>query len=320
MAMTKKTNPNQTVYAFANGKYEEIDSIELVRYKHLNPNDWWLARDNLTQHKYQIAVQCIARQEEKYFKEWIKYHLALGIEHIFIYDNNDISDKGKLKAFLRGVLSAEYFSKLEIIPWHEPMLFQQFEALKDCVTKNKHDIKWLFSIDLDEFFHLEKPMSEFLKEFDYASQVYFSWESIGADGQLHYEDRPVQERFKKTFNCKDGGQGKVMFRPERLKHFKIHSVELLQGKTVNVQHKEPEVLPDSFNPIYQTAWVKHYFTKSLEEWNEKMRRSCADHLWGRKYQMFFDVNPDLTAHYNTSATQSQPHGNAPTAESLKKSM
>ena len=34
-----------------------------------------------------MVIQAIARQEEKYLKEWIEHHINLGIEHIFLYDN-----------------------------------------------------------------------------------------------------------------------------------------------------------------------------------------------------------------------------------------
>jgi len=309
----KNTKKKKMGFVLVNGKYEQADLIEVEKCKKINPSDWWLAKDNNTVHKYKIAIQCIARQEEKYFKEWIEYHLLIGIEHIFIYDNNDISEKGKLKIFLRSVLSKENFTKIEVVAWHESMMFQQFEALKDCVEKHKHEVKWLLSIDLDEFLYLEKPMQKFLAEFDYASQVFFSWESIGADGQIKYKYKPVVERFKKRFDCVDKAQGKVMFRPARMKNYRVHAVELFQGKTVNVLHKEI-IAPDSFANIFRTAWVKHYFTKSLEEWTEKMQRGCADHLWGRKYKMFFDVNPELSDYFDSNVVSVQAHGNAPVSK------
>lgn len=295
---------------YVEGRWEEIDRAALAEYRRENPEDWTLAKDNHTPHKYEIAVQCIARREERYFKEWIEHHLGLGVEHIFIYDNND--EEG-LEKFLIGVLSEEDFSKVEVIPWRKPMELQQFAALEDCVEKHKYDVKWLLSIDLDEFLVLEKPMKEFLAEFADASQVYFSWESIGADGQLYYEDKPLSERFKRRFNCKDKGQGKVMFRPERLKYWGIHSVELTKGKTVNVLHEEIKA-PDSFNNIYQKAWIKHYFTKSLQEWVEKIERGCADNLYCRKYDTFFEINPDLKEYYDPNARKIQKHGLPPQGE------
>ena len=309
-AASKKSSKCNVSFIFANGSFEEINSKKLEQYKQANPNDWWLAKDNAVMHKYEIAIQCIARQEELYFKEWIEHHLAIGIEHIFIYDNNDTSG---LEDFLRGTLSSDNFSKIEVIPWHEPMEFQQFEALKDCVKKNKHEVKWLLSIDLDEFFILEQPMNKFLDEIADASQVYFSWESIGADGQLYYEDKPVMQRFKTRFDCDETMQGKSMFRPERLKNWHVHYAELYQGKTLNALLKEIEP-PQSDANIYTKAWIKHFFTKSLEEWTKKMYRGCADNHWCRKYSMFFECNPDLKEHFDPSVIQIQQHANAPIGE------
>lgn len=308
--MGNEPHKGKNSLVYADGRWEAIDDKALALYKSECPEDWLLAKDNHTPHKYEIAVQCIARREEKYFKEWIEHHLRLGIEHIFIYDNND--EEG-LEAFLKGVLSEEDFGKIEVIPWRKPMALQQYEAMNDCVEKHKYDVKWLLSIDLDEFLVLEEPMSEFLDEFAEASQVYFSWESIGADGQIYYENKPLSERFQKRFDCKDKGQGKVMFRPERLKYWGIHGAAMMKGKTVNVLHEEI-IPPDSFNRIYKTAWIKHYFTKSLQEWVEKMERGCADNLYCRKYGMFFEINPDLKAYYDPKAKKIQRHGLAPQGE------
>lgn len=301
---------NKKGLVYIDGVWEKADIDRIAEYHREMPDDWTLAQDNHKKHRYEIAVQCFARQEEKYFKEWIEHHLRIGIDHIFIYDNND--EEG-LETFLKSVLSETDFSKIEVIPWREPMEMQQFGALEDCVQNHKYDVKWLMSIDLDEFFVVEKPMKEFLDEFADASQVYFSWESFGADGQLHYENKPLCERFRKPFDCKDSGQGKIMFRPERLKKWGIHGASLTKGKTVNVLHEEI-VAPDSFNRIFKTAWIKHYFTKSLEEWMEKMERGCADNLYCRRYNTFFEINPDLKQYYDPNARKIQKHSLAPQGE------
>lgn len=302
-----KGTKHKKILIAEDGKWEEVEADKYALYKRLNPKDRRLAQDNLTAHRYNIAIECIARREELYFKEWIEHHLRLGIEHIFIYDNND--EEG-LEEFLKNRLSAEDFGKIEVIPWRERMAFQQWTALEHCAALHENDVKWLLSIDLDEFLILEKPMQEFLSEFADASEVYFSWENIGADGQLHYEARPVMERFKTRVQCKDFGQGKVMFRPDRLAAWEIHGAKLKKGKIVNVLHEEITP-PDSFNYIYRTAWIRHFFTKSLEEWKMKIERGCADNLYCRRYAMFFDINPDLKEYYDPTAQQIQKHALAP---------
>ena len=34
------------------------------------------------------ALVCIAKNEDNYLDEWIKYHLKLGFSEIFVYQNN----------------------------------------------------------------------------------------------------------------------------------------------------------------------------------------------------------------------------------------
>lgn len=38
------------------------------------------------------AICSIARNENEYLDEWVTYHLNLGFDHIFIYDNNNPDD------------------------------------------------------------------------------------------------------------------------------------------------------------------------------------------------------------------------------------
>ncbi len=38
------------------------------------------------------AICAISRNENNYLEEWITYHLHLGFNHIFIYDNNNPDD------------------------------------------------------------------------------------------------------------------------------------------------------------------------------------------------------------------------------------
>lgn len=90
------------------------------------------------------AVICvIALNEEKYIDEWIKYHLALGFSHIYIYDNSEnYSLKNK---------SSRYVTVI-----HFPGHTKQLEAydLFIITYKNKH--KWAAFIDCDEFIILKK--------------------------------------------------------------------------------------------------------------------------------------------------------------------
>ncbi|MCL2061026.1 MAG: glycosyltransferase family 2 protein [Firmicutes bacterium] len=270
----------------------------------------WIAADNVKNYPHELVIQCIARREEPYFKEWIEHHLNLGIDHIYIYDNND---EDTLPAFLKTVLSEAHLAKVSVFPWRTYYKFQQVEAAYHFAKNYRDTARWVMNIDLDEFFMLDIPLKAFLQEFSAAGQVYFSWECLDANGQVYYEDKPSMQRFTRRYISSDIMQGKSMFRPSLLKPngFNLHGSRLLyEDLTVNVHHKKLDIVPDSNAHIYEVAWVKHFFTRSLEEWEWKIKRGCADVVFLRKYDMFFDINPDLREHKRTDFQIWQGHGGA----------
>lgn len=41
------------------------------------------------------AILSLAKNENWYINDWVDYHVGLGFDRIFIYDNNDIENIGK---------------------------------------------------------------------------------------------------------------------------------------------------------------------------------------------------------------------------------
>jgi hypothetical protein len=39
--------------------------------------------------------------------------------------------------------------------------------------------------------------------------------------------------------------------------------------------------------------VEHYYTKSLEEWENRLRNGSCDPSYSRKYEEFYFYNPDM---------------------------
>ena len=289
------------VYACDGSRWIEVDSSAFEAAKKRCPSDWWAAYDSEQPYRYNVVIECIAKNEERYIVEWIRHHLCLGIDKIFIYDNND---KPGLGVFLKERLSNAELASIEVIEWRRPMYAQQMDAFYDCLTRCEGEAMWMLSIDVDEFLMLDRPLNDLLRLYSFASLVYFSWKSFGANGLLNYDPRPVMERFTRTFECHDEGQGKVMVRPNRVAQWHIHGAELKKGTKVDALGN-PLGLERSF--LYEGAWINHYFTKSLEEWVWKIERGSADPLYYRKYKAFFDANPDMMPYYDSGALQEQGH-------------
>ena len=93
--------------------------------------------------KPKIAICCIAKDENWYVNDWIGYHLALGFDHVYLYDNNDNIDIGQF-------IDAKYSDKVTIIEVHGKSQFQR-PAYQDCWRRFRHEYDWIAFIDMDEF-------------------------------------------------------------------------------------------------------------------------------------------------------------------------
>ena len=45
---------------------------------------------------YDLAVVTIIKNEAPYIKEWLDYHLLAGVNHFYLYDNQDDDEQKKI--------------------------------------------------------------------------------------------------------------------------------------------------------------------------------------------------------------------------------
>jgi hypothetical protein len=210
-----------------------------------------------------IALVCIAKDEDRYIEEWIEYHLKLGVDSIYIYENDWRSNLG----------------------WHEQIDTIPFDGKHRQVYAYNH---WLFSseaeyfdwaifIDVDEFIVLKQHSSiqEFLYDYgnipDGVDAIAMNWMMFGDSGVSESEGS-VLERFTR--------RGAV---PER----HIKSIVRLNGDRMmltthntfgfwidtNGKIGEGQNNFDGSNDVIQ---INHYYCKTKDEFKRKMNRGRAD--------------------------------------------
>ncbi len=83
--------------------------------------------------------------------------------------------------------------------------------------------------------------------------------------------------------------------PALMREIYIHSGHQVRGFNIVGEYKD--VIPESQiyndNATTDLVCVDHYFTKSYEEWLEKLRRGSGDYNYSRRYKEFFRHNPDM---------------------------
>ena len=216
-----------------------------------------------------VAVCAIVRNENRYLREWIEWHKGLGVEKFFIYDNGHGNDEKP-----RDVIGDD--PQVVIMDWRDRDGNTQCEAYDECYREHGSEFDWMGFIDIDEFVQSEMPLPDVLNTIE-ADVVAFSWRMMTDNGLVHYDDRPVQERF--TQPAED-------LKPESqfVKSFVRGGIEGLSfDKDPHMPH-HPAL--DVVNPnggkapqcsvgtgSREVAWIDHHFTKTAEEFAQKVSRS-----------------------------------------------
>lgn len=244
--------------------------------------------------KYYCSICLIIRDESEYLKEWLEWHIGQGIQHFYIYDHGS---KQPVSEFIK-TLDKEIQDKVTIIYFGGTHVFAQHDAYNDCLEKYKYESRWIGFIDSDEMVRIKngKKMPEYLKSFELYAGLFIAWEMYGANGHVKKSSLPLRERFTKVSpSKKSSGVGKVFVQPLLMKKMLTHNGYPIEGCYVVDEYKDPvdEAEAWKYNASKDTICLDHYYTKSYEEWVEKMRRGSADPQYFRYYEEFFDYNPDM---------------------------
>ena len=96
------------------------------------------------------ALVAIGRRENQYAREWVGHHLALGFDHIYIYDNNHEGEE-----HFETVLSDYVADGSVTVIWdYRDLEGVQRHAYNDAYKQLSKDYDWIAFFDFDEFLFL----------------------------------------------------------------------------------------------------------------------------------------------------------------------
>jgi hypothetical protein len=125
-----------------------------------------------------LAVTAIFRNEAPYLKEWIDFHLLMGVEKFYLFDNLSTDSPEKVLQ--------PYGSLVHLISW--PMdhgdIFEWNEvqclAYERAIYWMKGKTKWLAILDVDEFlFAVDGSIVGALERFEQFGGVGVNWQVFG---------------------------------------------------------------------------------------------------------------------------------------------
>ena len=236
---------------------------------------------------HDLAIVAIFKNEGKYLREWLDYHLLAGVEHFYLY-NNDSSDDYK-------EILAPYVENNLVTLINFPGKIMQIHAYNDAIEQFKNFCRYMAFIDLDEFIFpktkasIAEVVDGIFSRAPNAAALGINWQNFGTNSQdkANY-NRGVLERFTRRAPSDwavvyDNGYKfgniriKSIVNPRRVDyfwnpHFAVYFKDFKSVNSDGAETFEAENYPIAADKIV----VNHYYTKSREEFfRKKMPRGWA---------------------------------------------
>jgi Glycosyl transferase family 2 len=199
-----------------------------------------------------LAICAIIKNESQYLDEWIFYHKNLGIDEIFLYDN--ISDI--------PINRDDVYVKL----WPDNNVGSQMRAyLNFC--KEHPEFDYVAFIDIDEFIVCDN-LRDFMKNLN-ADALAISWRFYGNNPPyLTRQPHDAYTMYHKNDHIKS------FINPKVVKNMRDPHFAQIEGRYIDEKGNTVKgpLHPHTSEKIY----IKHIYTRSLEEWKEKILRGSGD--------------------------------------------
>jgi hypothetical protein len=233
--------------------------------------------------KAYFAVSTMYRDHAEYLREWLEFHLLIGAERFFLYNNGSTDDH-------LDVL-APYLEDGTVV-LHDWLVFPGLvRAMGNCVTAYRDEARWIAFLDIDEFLFSPtgEPVAKLLEEYEEWPAVAVNRVPFGTSGHATKPAGLVLENYtRKAIHVRNNI--KSIVDPRRVEHpWGAHHFQYVDGGFAVDENKEP-VDPENDVPGYPAnsagAFTKsfsvsrlrinHYVTKSEQEFEAKMATQRPD--------------------------------------------
>ena len=289
-------------------KYILILSFLIILHTHFGEIIFYNICKNLfpnfiNKQKKEVCICTLGKEENKYIKDFVEHYKGLGVDKIFIYDNNEKNGEK-----FDDVLS-EYIKEgfIEIFNYRGKIA-PQLKVFEHCYNKYKKEYDWFIFFDIDEFIHLSNytNIKMFLneKKFDKCKLIYFNCVRHTDNDLLYYDNRTLEERFPIINWNSSLYTLKSIIRGNNTNYIKFTTThwldrKLKKGCNVFGKYVHPTwkvQLGNSINhPKHKIYYIDHYCFKSTEEYINKINKGDGEFGFKKsikmhKIKLYFEYN------------------------------
>lgn len=239
--------------------------------------------------KYFLAA-CF-KSEGYYLEDWIRYHLSLGFDGVYLCDNNVGADDLK---YVRQIEAQ--FPQVQVINKRNKVYDQEGWFIEMYRKVKPGD--WCLFIDIDEFLTFGENMSLYryisMVRKTPCQQIKINAMTFGNNKEVFMRPGSVRDRFRRPILDINAMVGRDPIN-QFAKSFIIGGITDLRFPLMHYavarrmcsctsdfnKVSEYEIL---IPPTYKYAYYRHYKTRSEQEWCLKMRRWNSDPKYGSHYR------------------------------------
>lgn len=218
-----------------------------------------------------IALCTMGKKENLYVKEFINYYKKLGIDKIFIYDDNDINTEN-FRDVVPFTKSVVIYDKIK------NKIKNQGQAYTNCYKNNKNKFNWFLMVDFDEYLVIvNNTLKKYLSKsiFKKCDFIKFHWVYPSGSNLLHYDNRSLFERFKGPYRPSKAIKTIIKGNIENLKYW-VHSPSFSPQRNITCNNKGKIIKYknlnfETINEInIENAYIVHFYYKSIDEYINKI--------------------------------------------------
>ena len=244
-------------------------------------------RNNITKEiiKYRIIRNtkvCICtpvKNENRYIKEYVEHYKKYGVDKILIYDNNDM-DGERLEDVIGKYIKKGLVQIIDYRGKQTPL----FEIMNDCYKRNYEIYDWIIFFEVDEHIHLSNytNVKLYLERdvFKNCEKIHLNWVHHTDNNLIYYDNRPLHIRFPEVEpnarnNTKGSSNSVKSILRGKIPNIVINCVHKLNGNLKGCDgFGNPKVIPgiDTNNSDFRFYYIDHYYSKSVEEFVEKLNK------------------------------------------------
>lgn len=233
--------------------------------------------DKTKKFKYELAIGAIMKNEGPYIKEWLDFHILVGVKKFYLYDNDSTDNTLKI---IQPYIDSGI---VDYTPY--PGRGVQRQAYIDMLARYKDDTRWLALIDLDEFLVPVKhrTVPAFLRTLPRFGQLVIGWVSYGSSGHIKKPKGLVIENYKRHAEISWGV--KSIVNPRLVVKLTNPHMHRVAGFTIDESGtKRGRVNQEAAPTTHNWLRCNHYQTKSHDEYIA--RCNLGDAGSGEKVKVF----------------------------------